>query len=268
MPRLPEGIAAEYVALTEGDYRGWVHRAYRSALPPLSWIATAEPGPGAVLKDSPRTTVYRLHPPGGGPELVVKRYNRRRAWRGWKDGIRLPRALGSLRQGAAFLRAGVPTPVPLAAVAAGRVGRRSWLVTPMAPGSRRLPELVQATPRGDPCRGSLMAELVQLVRKMHHRHLYHGDLKPVNIIVTGEDGCRGLSLVDLDRARIRRRRSWSLAVRDLAQLDSYLRKDTAGAERRGFFRLYASGWPRGARRRFLAAVVRESNRRMERRCAG
>jgi RIO-like serine/threonine protein kinase len=103
---------------------------------------------------------------------------------------------------------------------------------------------------------------------MHERHVYHGDLKPVNVLVWREEGRVRFSLVDLDAARIRRRSSSSLAVRDLGQLDSYLRREATAGERRRFLRLYAKGWPRDRRRRLLHAVRKESSRREARRCGG
>lgn len=265
---LDRKFGADYVRVTGGGYRGWVHRGFLPAVPSPGWIATAEPVPGSILKDSRETTVYRLAPPGWGEEVVVKRYNRPGALTPWKDFVRTPRAIGCLLQGAGFLRQGVPTPVPLAAVASRRGGRRSWLVTSVVVGCRALPAILEELAPGDPARKALLEDLADLIRAMHHRRVFHGDLKPVNILARQVGDGREISLVDLDAARIRRRFPRTLAARDIGQLDSYLRREAQAWERRAFFRRYAAGWSRRHRRRFLSAVIRESARREGRRCGG
>ncbi|MCZ6692252.1 MAG: hypothetical protein O7H41_21935 [Planctomycetota bacterium] len=264
----PEALNGEYAELDDPGFRGRMHRGFLAAVLFPDWIVTTKPAADSMIKDSPETTVYRLTPPRWGGDVIVKRYNRPGPWAAWKDLLRTPRALGSFRRGTEFLREGIPTPAPLAALVPRRGDPRSWLVTRVAPGFRSLSKILEETPPGHADRRNLLEDLCNLIREMHRRHVYHGDLKPVNILVRADIDCLRLSLIDLDAARIRRRFSWSLAVRDLGQLDSYIRPEAPGYERRRFFALYTAGWSRADRRRFLAGVIRESDRKGARRCAG
>ena len=264
LPDAPEG---PYRRFEERDLRGYVHETFLGALPDMGWVASAEPTPEDVLKDSPETRVYRVLAPGWPGEVVVKRYDRPGRLAPWKDRLRQPRAVRAFLAAAGFASRGVPTPEPLAAVAPRSGAGRSFLVTRAVFGFRTLTEELAAHPPGDPSRASLLEDLMVLIREMHLRHVFHGDCKPANILVREEEDCRKISLLDLDAARLRRRYSLRLATRDLAQLDSYLRDETTGAERRTFFRLYTFGWPRSTRRAFLERIRAESRRRRERRCA-
>ena len=264
---LPDPGDARYRPFEEDGLRGYAHESFRPTVPSMAWVAGARPAPEDVLKESPETTVFRIVAPGWPGEVVMKRYHRPGRLAPWKDRFRLPRSLRALLSGVAFLREGIPTPEPVAAVAPAGGAGACTLVCRSVFGFRTLAEALHEMPVGHAERPTLLEEVMVLVREMHQRHVYHGDLKPGNVLLRDEEDCRRLSLIDLDAARVRRRFSLRLAARDLAQLHSYLGSASTAAEQRRFLALYAYGWPRRQRRTLLRWTLGESRRREERRCA-
>lgn len=134
-----------------------------------------------------------------------------------------------------FLQAGIPTTVP---VAYGHSGGESFLIT------EGLGDGVKLSQWFDDADESETAELVDRVAatalRMHTAGLHHQDFYLGHLLLPA-DRDRGLQVLDLGRARKRRRLGTRWIVKDLAQLKYSARNLPEWAVERLFARYFDSG---------------------------
>ena len=156
-------------------------------------------GAAAMLKDGDRCTVTRVEQ--SAEPYTLKRYNLKSTLH---TAIHLPlrsRARWSWLNGRKLVKAGLPTPMPLACIEERRHGLlhlRSYLLTQFVPG-RSLLDLVQS----DETKGERLADLARqftrIWQTLGQLRAGHGDMKATNFIV---DPQGKLWLIDLDGLRI------------------------------------------------------------------
>ena len=152
-----------------------------------------------MLKDGDRCTVMRIDAASG--PLTLKRYNLKSALH---TAIHLPlrsRAHWSWLSGRKLVKAGAPTPMPLACIEERRHGLlhlRSYLLTQFVPG-RSLMDLVQSGEAKGERLADVARQFTRIWQTLGHLRAGHGDMKATNFIVDAQDK---LWLIDLDGLRI------------------------------------------------------------------
>jgi len=177
-----------------------------------------------VIKHSATRSVVRINNPAcqTGPHLYVKRYHFREFRRGIKSALGLSRARNEWRACRALRARGVgaPRPVLVADRRIGLLDYESYLVTEAVEASSDVAQLIAQT-RG-PSTDQAMLRLGRLVGNLHHRGIYHDDLKSCHILLANgrlpDNGLDGVILIDLYRCRIGRRPSLRRRGVNLAQL--------------------------------------------------
>ncbi|MCJ8331452.1 MAG: lipopolysaccharide kinase InaA family protein, partial [Lentisphaeria bacterium] len=87
---------------------------------------------------------------------------------------------------------------------------------------------------------ALFSALGELIAKMHQRGIFHGDLRPNNLLLASENGKVTCTLIDNDRTRKAFRKGRE-SIRNLMQL-MMIRNDYISDEIRGyFFEAYGNG---------------------------
>ncbi|MBX9788750.1 MAG: hypothetical protein K2Y37_07520 [Pirellulales bacterium] len=161
-----------------------------------------------------------------------------------------------------FHRLGLPTMTP---VMFGQSGRRSFVLTEALEGYVKLTEWIDAHCPSEAAAGeayrTAIEKLAPLTRVMHEAGVHHQDYYLCHVLVPEEVGPPGLHIIDLGRARVRRRLGARWRVKDLAQLD--YSADAVGAlGRLRFLRRYLNRpfrrldraliWRIGLKRRLIA----------------
>ncbi|MFQ5733409.1 MAG: lipopolysaccharide kinase InaA family protein [Planctomycetaceae bacterium] len=190
---------------------------------------------GEVAKDllAERTTMRLSLPGPDGQEsdYYLKRH-RDVPWREYvKPWFRFTRPIiGARNEWNAILefhRANIPTMVP---VAFGEGDHDSFLLTEGIPYCRKLSDWMQL--RFDSTHSlsgtrapddlellAVVDEIASLARRMHRNGLHHQDFYLTHLLLPVDDRRRGVHVIDLGRARKRRRLSRRWIVKDLAQLN-------------------------------------------------
>jgi len=224
-----------------------------------------------IVKLQPKVIVGRVVTRAG--VLYVKRYNVF-AWRLALASLwsRSP-AYGAWAGARTLAARGFATPELVAAIEFRRAGflRRSFFVTREVEGALTADARWEAIladpdpPRRRAARWALARALGDLFRRLHAAGLYHGDLKDVNVLVTGPPLSPRCVLLDLERVRVfgqvpRRRR-----VKNLVQLARTLGPRASAADRVRFLHAYLGGSPDRAERRRWALEVERGAARKDRR---
>jgi len=161
-----------------------------------------------------------------GPPMAfyIKRYGPP-PWREyWKPLLKLTRPIVGARVEwdamLAFHRLGLPTMTP---VMFGQSGRRSFVITEALEGYVKLTEWIDThcsspAAAGDAYRTAI-EKLAPLTRTMHNAGVHHQDYYLCHVLVPEKVGPPGMHIIDLGRARVRRRLGARWRVKDLAQLD-------------------------------------------------
>ena len=116
-----------------------------------------------------------------------------------------------------------------------------------------------------PCRWIVERDAVaDLIRDLHHRGVYHGDLKACNLFVDRRPDDRvALTILDYDRVEFPDRPvPWRRRVKNLAQLHAAVTTHVSRSARCRWFRRYAADGEYRDRRRFYAGVQRECARKI------
>ena len=124
-----------------------------------------------------------------------------------------PTAFDEFENIIAFLRAGLPTVVP---IAAGCRRGASFLVTEALEGCMRLDDYLEQTKLAAAARAELLCRLAGLIQKMHAAGFNHRDLYLCHIL---RDGQRNLYIVDLHRVQQRAAVPERWLVKDIAALN-------------------------------------------------
>ena len=220
-----------------------------------------------IVKFQPKVIVGRT--PTAIGMLYVKRYNVH-AWRTAVMSLWRPSPAASAWLGAGRLVAhGFATPEVIAAVEYRRFGvlRRSFFLTREVPDAKpadvRWQEIL-AEPdaeRRRRARRVFSRALGDLFRRLHAAGVYHGDLKDVNILVTGSADEPRCVLLDLERVRVPRRLRSGRRVKNLVQLARTLGRQASAADRVRFLKAYLGDADRAARRRWIRAIARQIARK-------
>jgi len=195
---------------------------------------------GAVVKRTRRTILTEVENPAHG-RLVVKEFFPRvlDRWTGGR-GLRAWRAGNGLR-----VRA-LPAVRPRAFLRCRKGG--GYLVMDRAPGERLDHHVIRlALEMGETSRAfasrirDLGRAVADLFRDMHHRGVYHGDLKACNVHVdTRPDGTPALTLMDYDRVTFPDRPlDERRCIKNLAQLHASVTTHVGPKDRGRWFRYYA-----------------------------
>ena len=204
--------------------------------------------------------------PASPQAFYIKRYGPP-PWREfWKPLLKFTRPIVGARVEweamLAFHRLGIPTMTP---VMFGQSGRRSFVLTESLEGYVKLTEWIdahcQSAAAADDAYRTAIDMLAPLTRSMHEAGVHHQDYYLCHVLVPEEVGPPGLHIIDLGRARVRRRLGARWRVKDLAQLD--YSADAVGAlGRLRFLRRYlnrpfrrldrALVWRIGLKRRLIA----------------
>jgi len=101
---------------------------------------------------------------------------------------------------------------------------------------------LNAAPPPPRTRHAVMAQLADMVRRMHDENLFHRDLYLSHVFLSLQDGAPQLHLIDLARLTHRRRRQFRWRVKDLAALEySSPRPLITRTDRVRFLRAYLGG---------------------------
>ena len=172
----------------------------------------------------------------------------------------------------AFHEAGIPTMTP---VALGERGRESFLLTEGIPDCVKLSDWMHR--RFDPAHAQIVPkphlgtahaddrelpdivdEVADMARRMHEHRLHHQDFYLTHLLMP-VDRRRGIHVIDLGRARARRRLSRRWIVKDLAQLNYSAHLFPAEARER-FLERYLGRASQPRDRRLIAQIERKTAR--------
>lgn len=193
-----------------------------------------------------------------------------------KPWLRLTRPiLGARNEWEAILKfqaASIPTMIP---VALGECRRQSFIVTASIEGCEKLSHwmddhLTDGLRPDDLQMASLLHDVAHIARRMHDAGLHHQDFYLTHLLLpdgpdrptpdrpTGdEEGRTGIHVIDLGRARYRKRLSRRWIVKDLAQLN-YSARLLSHSDRRRFLELYLGRPLTVADRPLVWRIVRKS----------
>ena len=207
-----------------------------------------------------RNYLYRaaLETASGRIDVVVKQFRdhglRARLLRRWRGS----KARRSFRAARAFRDAGLPTAEAVMVVESDRPDGPSYFVTRHLAGAVEARYLFRAANRGDEEEAfpeidfeAFLAALGKTLRRMHDRGFFHRDLSIGNVLLAA--GSSDLYIVDLNRARRRRRLRLSQRTRDLCRLAIFRPEDQQrflaaywggppGPLRSALYRLYHRGF--------------------------
>lgn len=229
----------------------------------------------------PVTSLYRRgygaqEPAGAGDDIAVKEFPSRGLLRALSNLVRRHRGMVAWRSAHALLLRNIETPCPLALVEQRRFGLvwGSWLLSRWEPDTVVASDMIVRSfaANGVPCTQPLrpasesvcVRHFAQFVATLHGHGLYHGDLKPLNVLVhafteRGEPRFRFL-LLDLDALHVGRRLTWRRRVKNLAQIADFVASFLPQVKRTHFVRfvrsyLAASVFRRDVRRRLYHDVA-------------
>jgi heptose I phosphotransferase len=218
---------------------------------------------------SRETRRLKFELPAGSREFYLKRHGAPR----WRDHImpylHFSRPIfGARPEWDAILKfhaAGIPTMTP---VALGELGACSFLMTLALPARCHLIEWCAALPEiesgagGFASRGPLRhmtRRVAEIARTMHAAGLHHQDFYLNHLLLCGSLDQADVRVIDLGRARQRRRLSIRWIIKDLAQLD-FSARGLSCTERMRFLRDYLGRPLQPADRSLIRRVRFKSSR--------
>jgi tRNA A-37 threonylcarbamoyl transferase component Bud32 len=169
---------------------------------------------GTVLRGSGANLVAEI-PLGEGTRAVVKRFGWRKRWHRWFSPFKRSKAVRSFLAARRLLELGIRTPEPLLAIEFRRSGfvRANYFFTEFLGPARNSRVLLRETDRPE----EIVREIARIVRRMHEGGLCHRDLTLANFL--RREGEAGLYVIDLNRARVRRRIGGLERLEDIARID-------------------------------------------------
>jgi tRNA A-37 threonylcarbamoyl transferase component Bud32 len=150
-----------------------------------------------------------------GTRVVVKRFGWRKRWHSWFSPFKRSKAIRSFRAARRLLELGVRTPEPLLAIEFRRHGfvRANYFIAESLGATRSSRVLLRVSDRPE----GIVREIARIVRRMHEGGLCHRDLTLANFLK--RDGEEGFYVIDLNRARVRRRIGTLERFEDVARID-------------------------------------------------
>ncbi len=122
-----------------------------------------------------------------GEQMLIRKYLRGGLIRHVNRDLHLDgqRPFKELAVTVAAAEAGIPTIDILAAVSIKSFGPffRGYLISKELPACRDLPTYIETTQPADDERATLMTEVADLIRRMHEKGFFHGDLNLKNILI-------------------------------------------------------------------------------------
>lgn len=182
------------------------------------WKGEGLPASQLLKQDSPATVwAFEME----GRKWVLKAYRPRNLLRSLWDGWTGSRAFHALSLASCFSQKGISTPLPLAALS-GDSQAGSCLITPYLEGYEDLRDYTSKISQNQKEGACLITQLALWIGKMHREHLYHGDLKSVNIFLRKGEGRLDFSVIDLDGAKRGSSFSLNRTAKDLSALLAYM----------------------------------------------
>lgn len=152
-----------------------------------------------VLKNGATCFVYKT--PLGNRTVVIKRYNPKGFWHSVRHTLKGSRAKRGFVNAYRLIKLDIPTPPPLGFVEewAGKLVRRSWLITEYVEGPKFFQYLAQKDLTKQQ-KTDMIDKLFSILMRLDQNRITHGDLKYTNIVISA----KGPVLTDLDSLKIHR----------------------------------------------------------------
>jgi Lipopolysaccharide kinase (Kdo/WaaP) family/Glycosyltransferase family 9 (heptosyltransferase) len=159
-----------------------------------------------------------------------------------KDNIQVSRPWKTWQRTLQLQAAGVAVQRPIAVLEYRRLGlvRKAVYVGEYAPDAVSLARLLEVGAPAQVDRDHLLVALAVLVRRLHDRGFYHGDLKTGNLLAVRHPDRWDVRLIDLEGVAVKRRLTDADRAIDLGRLWLSLVPVTTAAERERFLELYAA----------------------------
>ena len=213
---------AETKPFADAAGRGWYRgplAAEEAARQVRGWLDEVRAGRGQIVHDgNNRVVALDVDPAAGECRVAVKLFPPPQGLRRLQQPFRAGKARRAFLTGERLCRHGLATPRPLACIE--EPDGRSALVTAWLPDAVPLRTILRGRdsrfPDG-PTPG-FIDQLAAAVRALHDAGVVHRDLSDGNVLVYGQDGEWRFSLIDLNRARIRRHCGRLAGLRDVIRL--------------------------------------------------
>jgi len=231
----------------------------------------------SIIKDSHTTSscVMPIKIGGGKVDVHIKRYNYQSILYALKNLFRTSRGKRVWKVANGLISRNIPTPLPIS-FSEQRKGRaliKSFFITQKIDQSLPLNTLLQESFLNAPAeafknKNVLIQQTAHLVRAMHDRGIWHGDLKSANILVEKKGGQENkLYLLDLDSARIKKRVERKDRIIDLARLNASLlnTRTVSTPDRLRFLKFYLNvAKKRDPKARdYWEAIVRQTQKKLK-----
>jgi tRNA A-37 threonylcarbamoyl transferase component Bud32 len=215
----------------------------------------------------PAFGVYKFGVRFGGVEKMVylKEYFYRSWWDFVKHLFRLSRAMQALKAELMLAENGFESPC---VIAVGQhkfvfLTTRSFMVTFEIENARSVYQLVSAEERLQE-RRSFVRALGGAVGRMHAKGIFHGDLRPGNVLARKEGDNWRIFFLDNERTRKFQRIPEQLRLKNLVQINMFEPGEVSNTDRMRFFRKYwaenkESGLEKAA---LIKKVLKETARRL------
>jgi tRNA A-37 threonylcarbamoyl transferase component Bud32 len=199
--------------------------------------------PTDALKNAPESVILRLNDIWDVP-LCIKWYRKRGRADRVKEWVRGGRVLRAWKAGNRLLARGIPVATPYAMVKTTRGG---FLFMEAVEGLELDRFLSRAFVEGGTEalreKWKLAEALGHLIGKLHHKGIYHADLKACNMMVMTEGEAWRIKLLDYDSVRFFKNLPEGLRVKNLVQLNTSIPVDVSRCVRYRFLHAYRVACP-------------------------
>ncbi len=197
-----------------------------------------DPGSGRSSVHWGRSYLYearwRPSAQAAGTAVVVKQFRHDDLRARLRRRRRGSRARLSFRAARRLRRLGIPTPEPLLYAESHAIGGPAWYVCRLVPDALELRYVLRALNAGTAAEQfpgihgpTLLRRVGALAAELHRHGVWFRDLTSGNVLLSEPATDADLSLVDLNRARFRRRLSTSQRLRDLSRMPVLRPEDRA-----------------------------------------
>jgi tRNA A-37 threonylcarbamoyl transferase component Bud32 len=273
---MPRSAAARkgYVRIRQGPWRLWLHKDFQTLSEPMPADGQFDGvrGPFQRIPSSAYARVFKasLNLSGQIHQLYIKQYLYRSPLDFVKHLFRLSRAMRSLKGTLLLARNGFSAP-PIIAVGEDRrlvVCTRCFVLTssvqhapPVHAWLANLPAMDRHERRR---RRALIRGLGETVGRMHARGIFHGDLRPGNVLAAQGGDNWTYHLLDNERTRAYRRLPRHLRMKNLIQIGMLTQDYISTTDRMRFLKAYLKKNPSliGHHKRLAAAVMTRTRQRL------